>query len=306
MADGTVVAFLNTMAENTKMGKQDPTPNPVEGNHFYIQHGDELMLYAHFQTGSLNPKLMQVGAAVKAGDFLGLAGNSGNSTNPHLHIHCLQATKPWGGPPRPLPFHDIHVIDQTAVSMPNRTGPWVKVSKQGLPGTQAAIWPYRRAPVSQATDALTPHAVGIAASGTYANRYLQGLTRQAFLDETQKLFDEQGLRLTQLKRYLDHGQRRWAGICRSGDWANRFVADLTWSDFLKETQRLFDERGLRLVDVLTYKDALGIRCWAGIARGGSWANRLFASNNLADFADDGQRYFDEKGLRLVGVEIYTP
>lgn len=88
MADGTVIGFKNDMANNTKMGKQEPTPNPVEGNHFWLQHGDEAVLYAHMQPSSLNPKFTQMGAAIKRGEFLGRAGNSGNSTAPNLHIHC--------------------------------------------------------------------------------------------------------------------------------------------------------------------------------------------------------------------------
>lgn len=146
MADGTVVSFKNDMATNTKMGKQVPTPSPVEGNHFYLQHGDELALYAHLQKGSLNAALMQKGAVVKQGDFLGLAGNSGNSTNPHLHIHSIQATKAWGGPSRPLPFQDIHVIDRTVLDPPSPAGPWVKVEDQGLPNVPSAIWPSPLAP----------------------------------------------------------------------------------------------------------------------------------------------------------------
>ena len=117
-ANGTVVAFRNDIPTNPNPGADLSPPHPVEGNHFYIQSGDELLLYAHFQPGSLNSNLMTVGANVHKGDFLGLAGNSGNSSGPHLHLHVIQATQPWGGPPRPLPFHDIHVIDQTKVHPP--------------------------------------------------------------------------------------------------------------------------------------------------------------------------------------------
>src|SRR5262249_50820873 len=54
------------------------------GNHFYIQHGSEVALYAHMQRGTLNPQLLSVGASVKAGEFVGLGGNSGNASEPHL------------------------------------------------------------------------------------------------------------------------------------------------------------------------------------------------------------------------------
>jgi len=146
MADGTVIGFKNDMATNTKMGKQDPTPNPVEGNHFWLQHGDEAVLYAHMQLGTLNSKFTKMGATVKRGEFLGLAGNSGNSTNPHLHIHSIQATKPWGGPLRPLPFRNTFVIDRIALTPPSPEGKWVKAEDQGFSQVPMAIWPANTAP----------------------------------------------------------------------------------------------------------------------------------------------------------------
>jgi Peptidase family M23 len=146
VADGTVVDFRNDIPTNPSPPADPSPPHPVEGNHFYIQHRDELVLYAHFQPGSLNANLMTVGAKVKERDFLGLAGNSGNSTAPHLHMHVIQATKPWSGPLRPLPFHDIQVVDQTVLHPPDPTGPWVKVDDQGLPNVASAIWPTATTP----------------------------------------------------------------------------------------------------------------------------------------------------------------
>ncbi|MDB5600450.1 MAG: Murein DD-endopeptidase MepM and murein hydrolase activator NlpD, containing LysM domain [Xanthobacteraceae bacterium] len=145
MADGTVVQFKNDMDANTTLGTQNPTPNPVEGNHFYIQHGPDLALYAHFQKGTLTPALLSVGAAVTEGQQLGLAGNSGNSSGPHLHIQVNRTTVPWGGPPRPLPFRDMHVLDASVVEPtpwpPNKSQPWSQVTGQDLPNTLSAIWP---------------------------------------------------------------------------------------------------------------------------------------------------------------------
>ena len=146
MADGTVIGFKNDMPTNTKMGVQDPTPNPVEGNHFWLQHGDEAVLYAHMQIGSLNANFTKLGAVIKKGEFLGLAGNSGNSTNPHLHIHAIEATKPWKGPLRPLPFRNLFMIDRTALTPPSPAGKWVKAEDQGIAATPMAIWPATTAP----------------------------------------------------------------------------------------------------------------------------------------------------------------
>ena len=75
-------------------------------------------LYAHMQKGSLNDKLTKVGAKVKAGDFLGLAGNAGNASEPHLHIHTIKGTQPEIGPLRPLLFRDMWAIDEAALALP--------------------------------------------------------------------------------------------------------------------------------------------------------------------------------------------
>jgi hypothetical protein len=115
--------------------------NPGAGNHFYLQHGDHVVLYAHMQHGSLNPVLLATGAVVKRGDFLGLAGNAGNSSGPHLHVHAIKGNKPETGPLRPFPFRDTWVVDTSTLTPPNPAGPWVQAKDQGLPAVGAAIWP---------------------------------------------------------------------------------------------------------------------------------------------------------------------
>jgi Peptidase family M23 len=118
------------------------------GNHFYIQHGSEVALYAHMQNGTLNPQLLSVGAPVKAGDFLGLSGNSGNASEPHVHIHTIQGASPESGPLRPLLFRSMFTIDPASLSIPS-TG-WASVLQQGPPivPSGALIWPEAQAPPS--------------------------------------------------------------------------------------------------------------------------------------------------------------
>jgi len=141
MADGTVHSWANDKPTNPSPPADLSPPGPVEGNHFYIQHGPELMLYAHFQPGSLNKDLLSKGAPVKAGDFLGLAGNSGNSSGSHLHIHAIKATSPWQGPPQPITVRESSVIDRSALTPPGPKGPWVKLNGQCLPAVTSLIWP---------------------------------------------------------------------------------------------------------------------------------------------------------------------
>lgn len=143
MADGVVQSWEGDIPTNPDPPADLSPPNPVEGNHFYIQHGTDLVLYAHLELGSLNPQLTQSpsGAPVKTGDFLGLSDNSGNSSGPHLHIHAIKGTQPWQGPPRPILFRDINVIDRAALNPPDPSGPWVTANEQALPSADALIWP---------------------------------------------------------------------------------------------------------------------------------------------------------------------
>jgi peptidase M23-like protein len=133
--------------------------NGGAGNHFYIQHGENVVLYAHMQNGSLNTKALP-GMTVKAGDVLGLAGNAGNSTGPHLHVHAIKGTAPEDGPLRPMPFRNTLSIDLTALTSPFPDAPWVKLADQGPPHVTSAIWPasqflkFRPPPYEAAIDPL--------------------------------------------------------------------------------------------------------------------------------------------------------
>lgn len=82
--DGTVAAAVDGIPDNA-IG--DTNRDAPAGNHVVIAcHGVEVLL-AHFRNGSVVP---EVGATVATGDPLGLAGNSGNSSEPHLHIHAVR------------------------------------------------------------------------------------------------------------------------------------------------------------------------------------------------------------------------
>jgi hypothetical protein len=85
-ADGVVTEAIDGVRDN-KPGSMNPLS--ALGNAVFIQHARyEVSVLAHLKQGSLKVK---AGDRVKKGQVLGLCGNSGNSSEPHLHYH-LQNT----------------------------------------------------------------------------------------------------------------------------------------------------------------------------------------------------------------------
>ncbi len=86
-ADGTVVTVVDGWPDVQPYYERDEK-HPL-GNHVVIQVADDAYLFiAHLQAGSL---LVAEGDTVVAGQEIGRVGNSGNTTEPHIHIH-LQNT----------------------------------------------------------------------------------------------------------------------------------------------------------------------------------------------------------------------
>lgn len=85
-----VLAPCDGTVAQVRDGEPDQTPfrilpGPATGNCVLIDTGRERVLLAHLKPGSVQPR---VGDRVRAGDPLGEVGNTGNSTEPHLHIHA--------------------------------------------------------------------------------------------------------------------------------------------------------------------------------------------------------------------------
>jgi hypothetical protein len=64
--------------------------NPA-GNHLLIECQEAEVLLAHMMQGSVNA---EKGDAVEEGEVVGRVGNSGNSSQPHLHIHVERGGTP--------------------------------------------------------------------------------------------------------------------------------------------------------------------------------------------------------------------
>ncbi|MBM4038768.1 MAG: M23 family metallopeptidase [Planctomycetes bacterium] len=85
-ADGVVTEAIDGVRDNVP-GSMNPLS--AIGNAVIIRHREhEVSLLAHFKQGSVR---VRAGDKVKKGQVLGLCGNSGNSSEPHIHFH-LQNT----------------------------------------------------------------------------------------------------------------------------------------------------------------------------------------------------------------------
>ncbi|MEW1615817.1 MULTISPECIES: M23 family metallopeptidase [unclassified Streptomyces] len=101
----------------------------VLGNHVILDLGEgTYAVYAHARRGSLQVK---AGDTVRAGQRIGRVGNSGNTTEPHLHFHLMDGPDPddargipftWRGVGVPGGGETFTVGEQVAPARPGDVG----------------------------------------------------------------------------------------------------------------------------------------------------------------------------------------
>ena len=112
VADGRVVMVQDGLPDSQPF---DPnvldnlTGQTLGGNEIVVDIGNDLFaFYGHLQPGSINVK---EGDQVRQGQLLGLLGNSGNSTAPHLHFQINRAI-PIRGEAVPFVFEDYAYLGE--------------------------------------------------------------------------------------------------------------------------------------------------------------------------------------------------
>jgi murein DD-endopeptidase len=111
VADGVVTETKDGIPENIPGANSRAVPITLEtvgGNHVILDiGGGHFAFYAHLQPGSLRVKL---GDKVHRGQVVGLVGNTGNSTEPHLHFHIENGSSPLGAEGLPYSLASFEVL----------------------------------------------------------------------------------------------------------------------------------------------------------------------------------------------------
>ncbi len=94
----------------------------LAGNHVILRCADADILLGHFRQGSVR---VHMGQRLATGDAIAQVGNSGNTSEPHLHINAQMpgtATAPFSGAPIPVWIERRYLVrnDRLAVSAPRR------------------------------------------------------------------------------------------------------------------------------------------------------------------------------------------
>ena len=90
----------------------------LAGNHVMLRCAEVDVLLGHFQQGSVR---VHAGDHLKVGDWIGSVGNSGNTSEPHLHIHAQSpgpTGAPLGGDPRPIEFNSRFLVRGDTIVVP--------------------------------------------------------------------------------------------------------------------------------------------------------------------------------------------
>jgi hypothetical protein len=109
ITDATVVAIKDGIPENVPDTEGRAVPmhlDTVTGNYIVLKLGDRrYALYAHLQPGSIR---LKPGDRVRRGQRVALLGNSGNSTEPHLHFQVTNGTELLASEGLPFVFDSFY------------------------------------------------------------------------------------------------------------------------------------------------------------------------------------------------------
>ncbi|HKM34531.1 MAG TPA: M23 family metallopeptidase [Lachnospiraceae bacterium] len=108
-ADGTVIKVSNSGKDSLIFPKGWflSRSNHIAGNYIVIRHAEkEFSTLAHLKNGSISVK---VGDVVSKGQCIAKCGNTGNSTEPHLHFQLQTSPSFYSSAGLPIQFRNVDI-----------------------------------------------------------------------------------------------------------------------------------------------------------------------------------------------------
>jgi hypothetical protein len=143
VAPGTVVEVMRDLPnEPPGVAPADLNLAHIAGNHVTLDlGGGRFAMYAHLAPQSVT---VHVGDHVKAGDMLGLLGNSGNTTGPHLHFQISDRPSTIDTTSLPFVFQNMLLQSRTSANLDD-------IETFSISGTPL---PITSKPAKQLTDSM--------------------------------------------------------------------------------------------------------------------------------------------------------
>lgn len=283
VADGFVVRCVRGVADNI--------PGVIGnggGNELWIQHGGEVIRYSHIRQGKLpfelcpfsdgKPHNVQaLNIQVEAGQFIGEIGNTGQSSDPHLHISVHARPDPSQpldtgfetADARPLNFHNIRIASHPNHINDLGANPTFRSMHGRIVPSQTLILPN---PCGM--DFPPPDFGEISYHGISAGCY----------QDVSNLIVARGYRPVFVDGYEVAGQNFFNAVYRPAGPANLARHGLTGSEY----QDLFDvltDDGYRLHQVDSYTIGSQVRYAAIFEQRPGPAFAAFHGLNTADYGD---------------------
>jgi hypothetical protein len=140
VADVRVVAAVDRYPDQVPNDPKPVTIREADGNYVILALGKgRFAFYAHLKPGSVRVKR---GDRVREGDVVGLVGNSGSSTGPHLHFHVMNRPSALASDGLPYVFDRF----RTAGRIPPLDDALIALVSAGepIPIDRAGAGPHRR------------------------------------------------------------------------------------------------------------------------------------------------------------------
>ncbi len=128
VADGTVASARDDFMESATISGHPRYPSgKATGNYVSLKiSGDRYVFYEHLKPGSIR---VRPGQKVKKGEVIASLGFTGQSTDPHLHLHVADSDSPLGAEGLPFLFEQFTLLGSYKDFSRFGEMPWTPVNR---------------------------------------------------------------------------------------------------------------------------------------------------------------------------------